>query len=226
MYKIKRFSVRNPRGNVSRVTTKMSSIPGVIPHPNPRYSKYIYGWEDPNNPGQLISKFKVNVSKEFEKDQKLLPDHLDPRNKKLKTDTLKGNFIFEDDDNFIRNNINKKGDYCNWDTCIHILDELINGNDGIIYSKDIDNRFRFTYIVYRPEIDFNGDYFCRVKISRCNDHKVENEKYDNKNTKSTFGDLEELQKLKENFSNSNVGKLYSSRGNLIYVVKRFSSYRI
>lgn len=201
MYLNDRYYSLNPNNSwKNNINSKIKSIPGLIPHPNAGYRDYIYAWEDINNPGNLVSKFKVIESPKYKEDLYLIPSDVDHRRVRVVKDMKSGKFIFEDDDAstklwyYNRNNRDFR-----WDTNIHLLSDFCSRNK-LVFSKDIDGGIRLTYSVSRPKIDSNGECYCEVVLDRCTYHMVGEERYDAKNNKSTLGDNPVLQGLRRSIS--------------------------
>lgn len=142
------------------------------------YSTYNLVWLNPDT-GEVIDKF-VSVkpyNKLFRDDIRLLSDK-EVKNLKTALNDLKLGYIFDDNDERILKD--------KYDTSTHFLNsnsDITKRSRGryLAYSKFISSANRLTYKVYKPEKDSSGEWYCKVQISRCYGHKLDEITYDSKN---------------------------------------------
>lgn len=142
------------------------------------YSEYNLVWTNPDT-GEVIDKFisiKPYYSK-FSNDIRLLSDK-EIKNLKTALNDLRLGYVFDDNDERILRD--------KYDTATHCLNSNSDitkrsGGKYLSYSKFISSANRLTYKVYKPEKDSSGDWYCKVEVSRCYGHKLDDVSYDSKN---------------------------------------------
>lgn len=170
-----------------------SSIPHTIGNRGDsrlgNYSEYNLVWLNPDT-GEVIDKF-VSIkpyNKLFIDDLRLLSDK-ESRNLATTLNDLKLGYVFDDNDERILKD--------KYDTATHCLNsnkDITRLSQGkfLAYSKFISSANRLTYKVYKPEKDNDGEWYCKVEVSRCYGHNLGKESYDSKNshrTKNSLGSL-------------------------------------
>lgn len=162
------------------------SLPeGAIPHPNRMYSRYMAVWENPDNLGSAINRFKVIKGTYFRLDMKDRDDYISrniessinlTRNLDLAVEDIYNNFVFYDNDSRWRN---KEYDF---DTGTHLLGKLCD-SDKLVVCKCLGNESsklydydRLVYEVYKPKKDEKG-WYCDVILNNFLGHKYNGKEY-------------------------------------------------
>lgn len=149
------------------------------------YRKYNIIWANPDTGKGLGIEYKLDDYTSnilFMKDKAVIDQDpiLKARLDIIINHMRKGEFVTTDDDVTIGRKYNFSGDkvYYKWDTCTHFLQDYLarNRNRVLPYSKDLDNKNRLTYDIFRP-VKENGKWVCHIRLNRCLGHSYDEDEY-------------------------------------------------